>query len=150
MYQPQYQSQTLFQHNIPNNLSSVRAKRRFSEDSDSKRTKVTTPQKDVSKEEYPKFHHPDGGFIQFTPNGTIRTLVINNEEVTHVQPHTSPEKFDLRQISHGIDGYKLNSFSPTTSVESYMLKGYSNVQYSDFNSYDCDSDLDDDDDMDCN
>lgn len=123
----------------------------------------------IDLNEYPKFNHPDGGIIQFTPIGNIRTFLSDNNIV-----HRTVEKnstFDLNQRDCGIDGYKLYlgsismDTSPSNEIESYMINGYSNVNYNNSSSssnintsyynnptsscaanfdYDCDSDLDDD------
>ncbi|KAH3662307.1 hypothetical protein OGAPHI_005557 [Ogataea philodendri] len=88
----------------------------------------------INLNEYAKFHHPEGGFIQFTPIGNIRTWMGDNNVV-----HKSIEKnssFDLNNLSHGIDGYKLYlgesndapavqiDNSPSNETENYMRNGY--------------------------
>lgn len=121
----------------------------------------------INLEEYPKFNHPDGGIIQFTPLGNIRTYMNDSNLVQRTIEKNST--FDLNQIDRGIDGYKLYlgsvtmDSSPSNEIETYMRNGYSdnafsrNTHYdnpaccsssccaSHFD-YDCDSDLEDDDD----
>lgn len=121
----------------------------------------------INLEEYPKFNHPDGGIIQFTPIGNIRTYMNDCNVVQRTIEKNS--SFDLNQTDRGIDGYKLYlgsvsmDSSPSNEIETYMRNGYgSNIPVhsshydnpacctssccaSNFD-YDCDSDLEDDDD----
>ncbi|VEU19309.1 DEKNAAC100426 [Brettanomyces naardenensis] len=104
--------------------------------------------------EYPKFEHPEGGIIQFTPVGNIRTFVSDNNVVQRIVEKNS--SFDLSKTDRGIDGYKLflgkNGFattddcspskskpeetcikgvymdtSPSNEIEGYMRAGYSDA-----------------------
>ncbi|GMM30469.1 hypothetical protein DAMA08_032140 [Martiniozyma asiatica (nom. inval.)] len=123
----------------------------------------------INLEEYAKFNHPDGGIIQFTPIGNIRTFINDANIVQRVIEHNST--FDLAQTDRGIDGYKIflgnshdhghghghgcHDCSPSKETESYMRSGYENSYYVNPSScmnfdYDCDSDLDDDEDFDMN
>lgn len=126
----------------------------------------------IDLEQYPQFHHPDGGIIQFTPIGNIRSMVNPaTNQVERLIENNS--KFDLTQTQNGIDGYKIflgdssnggqhvhGASCSTTAcggndqcAEPYMANGY--AQFSSHagccgDDYDCDSDLDfDDDDHDC-
>lgn len=102
----------------------------------------------INLNEYPKFHHPDGGFIQFTPIGNVRTFLGDNDVVQRIVEKNST--FDLSKTQCGIDGYKLfigmHGFdeeydhrypdksclkgvpldnSPSNEIENYMRAGYS-------------------------
>ena len=115
----------------------------------------------IDLSEYPKFNHPEGGIIQFTPIGNIRTFISDNNIVNRVIEQNST--FDLNQTEKGIDGYKLYfehvqmNTSPSNEIEGYMRTGYSNPitsnsyysnapsSYPNNFDYDCDSDLEEDD-----
>lgn len=162
-------------HNHSANDNS-RCKRRTSEDGETlKKTKqesccssnhipveqLTLENIDLS--EYPQFNHPNGGIIQFTPIGNIRTIVGDDNVVQRVIEKEST--FDMNHTDRGIDGYRLylgedNKFAKET--ESYMRDGYvgntNGAPSSHYHNpgscgccngsdYDCDSDLDDDDDF---
>lgn len=118
---------------------------------------------------YPKYNHPEGGIIQFTPIGNIRTFLSDNNVLNRTIEKNS--SFDISQTECGIDGYKLYlgnismDSSPSNEIETYMRSGYnapsshptsyyhnpgacaccttSSATHFD---YDCDSDLEDDDD----
>ncbi|OWB75738.1 hypothetical protein B5S31_g5697 [[Candida] boidinii] len=99
----------------------------------------------INLNEYPKFHHPDGGYIQFTPIGNIRTFLSDNNIVQSIIEKKS--SFDLNNLQNGIDGYKLYLGRPTTTTtssssqnnnnnqlnspsseaENYMRNGYNNI-----------------------
>lgn len=111
----------------------------------------------INLEEYAKFNHPEGGIIQFTPIGNIRTFISDNNIVQRIIEKNS--SFDLNKTDRGIDGYKLYlgdvtiDSSPSNEIENYMISGYSNNNHDSGNcgccrnfDYDCDSDLEDDDD----
>lgn len=154
----------------PSPSSNLRCKRRSSEDENTmKKTKhftgnnaqaIPTDQlnlDNINLEEYPKFNHPDGGIIQFTPIGNIRTFISDNNVVNRIIEQNST--FDLNQTDRGIDGYKIYlgnvsmNPSPSNEIETYMINGYSESKPSFVSSapyggnfdYDCDSDLDEDD-----
>lgn len=168
-YQINRENFNTMNHNHSHNHNSS-CKRRSSEDGESlKKIKQTTccssdhiPVEQMTLEnidlsEYPQFNHPDGGIIQFTPIGNIRTFLADNNVVQRVIEKEST--FDLNQTDRGIDGYRLylggdNRFSKET--EGYMRAGYNEplshyhnpgscACCNDFD-YDCDSDLEDDDD----
>lgn len=115
----------------------TRIKRRFSNDEEEtkkvkQQSECVTPQ----KQEYPVFHHPDGGLIRFTPDGIMRTIIDeNNREITTVEPTS---KFDISNTSQGIDGYALHisGANPGSDAESYMAKGYTGAGYSYYSSED--------------
>lgn len=185
-----YQNYSPISSNSPHssNLCKSRCKRRNSESENSiKKVKNSSPNssminnndipidqlnlQNINLEEYPKFNHPEGGIIQFTPIGNIRTFVSDNNVV-----HRTIEKessFDLNKTDKGIDGYTIylghNSAlpvsldsSPSNEIESYMRNGYRELAYKQPTTYyhnpvgcsggcctgnidyDCDSDLDDD------
>ncbi|KAG7891010.1 hypothetical protein KL907_001518 [Ogataea polymorpha] len=88
----------------------------------------------INLNEYPKFHHPDGGFIQFTPIGNVRTWMGDDNIVRKTIEKNS--SFDLNKLNQGIDGYTLYlgdnrdsgiqiDSSPSNEVENYMRVGYS-------------------------
>lgn len=157
-------------HNHSHNDSS-RCKRRTSETGESsKKVKQTTcctsdiisPEQmtleNINLSEYPQFNHPDGGIIQFTPIGNVRTFQSEDHGIQTVIEKDST--FDLNHTDRGIDGYRLylgedNNFSK--EAENYMKAGYSNQSNQHYHNpgscaccnnfdYDCDSDLEDDDD----
>lgn len=128
-----------------------RSKRRFSDDEDSfkkvrqtshaTRQPATPPQQltlqNINLEEYGKFEHPDGGYIQFTPIGNVRTFTGDNNMLHRIVEENS--SFDLAKTDRGIDGYKLyignHGFeepasgvtidcSPSNEIEGYMRTGY--------------------------
>lgn len=115
----------------------------------------------INLDEFPKFNHPEGGIIQFTPIGNIRTFLSDNNVVQRVVEKNST--FDINKTDRGIDGYKLYlgsnipvDSSPSNETEAYMRFGYSSNENAACScchnfDYDCDSDLEDDDDynMEC-
>ncbi|KAG0674324.1 Set1/Ash2 histone methyltransferase complex subunit ASH2 [Pichia californica] len=147
IYQKNYQSS--YSSNSP--LSKSRCKRRSSESEDSlKKVRYSSPIQDslnsnsnnnsnnipinelnlqnINLEEYPKFNHPEGGIIQFTPIGNIRTFIGDNNIVQRIIEKNST--FDLNKTDRGIDGYKLYlgsvsmDSSPSNEIETYMRNGY--------------------------
>lgn len=103
----------------------------------------------IDLDEYPKFKHPNGGIIQFTPIGNIRTFADGENVVQRVIEKDS--SFDLSKTDCGIDGYALffgsHGFeddattslpkyqksclkgvpldnSPSNEIEEYMRNGY--------------------------
>lgn len=128
----------------------TKTKRRYSHDEPTpkkqQRSKLvsidnTNDQKHIDqlKNQYPVFHHPDGGFIQFTPNGNIRTIFQDNKQISIVETSSS---FDLAHIDKGIDGYSVvnqdkfnvatnnsSNPSPSNEIEAYMREGYNNSKY---------------------
>ncbi len=156
--------------------TSKRAKRRNSDsDENFKRTKhaslfrkqaTSNTSKDkltlqnINLEEYPKFKHPNGGIIQFTPIGNIRTFTDGFNVVQRVIEKDS--SFDLSKTNCGIDGYALffgsHGFeddattslpkyqqsclkgvpmdnSPSNEIEEYMRSGYAMNSSSPASSY---------------
>lgn len=115
----------------------------------------------IDLSEYPQFHHPDGGIIQFTPIGNVRSIVNPQTNQVERAIETS-SKFNLNDVDRGIDGYKIflgkdcsgagcshADCSSTNEAESYMRNGYASF-YSNpagcyGGDYDCDSDFDEDD-----
>lgn len=112
----------------------------------------------INLDEFPKFNHPEGGIIQFTPIGNVRTFLSDNNVMQRVIEKNS--SFDINKTDRGIDGYKLylgNNIpvdsSPSNETETYMRFGYSSNENAACScchnfDYDCDSDLEDDDDYD--
>ncbi|GME83939.1 unnamed protein product [Ambrosiozyma monospora] len=167
--------------------SGRRTKRRNSEsESSAKKVKQTFVEhqtiptseltlENINLDEYPKFFHPDGGFIQFTPLGNIRTFMSDNNVMQRVIEKKST--FDINNLTHGIDGYTLYlgnsgfeapcknvSESSDDETENYMRNGYNNIispssSVSCYNDsacgvscrtadyYDADSDIEEDEDM---
>lgn len=148
IYQKKFSSNPNSNLNSP--LSKSRCKRRSSESEDSlKKTRFSSPNdisnnnnnnhnipienlnlQNINLEEYPKFNHPEGGIIQFTPIGNIRTFITDNNIVKRIIEEKST--FDLNKTECGIDGYKLYlgsvsmDSSPSNEIETYMRVGYSN------------------------
>ncbi|GMF37163.1 unnamed protein product [[Candida] boidinii] len=108
----------------------------------SNRSNLELTLENINLNEYPKFHHPDGGYIQFTPIGNIRTFLSDNNVVQSIIEKKS--SFDLNNLQNGIDGYKLylgrattttstasnsNNLlnSPSSEAENYMRNGYNNM-----------------------
>ncbi|ODV93237.1 hypothetical protein PACTADRAFT_35867 [Pachysolen tannophilus NRRL Y-2460] len=179
IYQTNYQGQRVSPHNQDAKISyqygrnspvqvpmpaktSTRSKRRLSDDQEV--TKKTRSEQEVEnlnlnlnndncRSDYPTFIHPEGGYIQFTPEGNIRTFFKDNVRISQLEK-PSDSRFNLQNTHHGIDGYKLhlgnnsNTRDSGNSVESYMTSGYSNGGFGPVQSYDCDSDIDDDNDED--
>lgn len=150
-----------------NSTSSTRSKRRNSESEDAfkKVKQITEAQnsiptdqltlENINLDEYAQFNHPDGGIIQFTPIGNIRTYVTANNTIQRTIEQNSA--FDLNKTDRGIDGYRLYlgkdidlSASPSNEIEGYMRSGYNAHGSGNCgccqDDYDCDSDLEDDDD----
>lgn len=172
---PLHQQRLFSGQNALNSSPNQRVKRRNSDSSyNTKKIKdktiydSPTPQQSMSLDtinldEYPQFHHPDGGIIQFTPIGNIRSIL--NPATNQIERSIeSNSKFNLNDIDKGIDGYKIflgtdcsnsgcNHVDCTsTEAESYMSNGYSNYYSNPMgchgDDYDCDSDFDDDSDCD--
>ncbi|ODV86258.1 hypothetical protein CANARDRAFT_175182 [[Candida] arabinofermentans NRRL YB-2248] len=121
----------------------------------------------INLSEYAKFHHPDGGYIQSTPIGNIRTWMGCNNVMNRTIEKNST--FDIKNLTHGIDGYKLhltdNGFDQETSTNttttststssttapvanSYYDGGGANVCR--YGYYDDEDEFDDEDDYDMN
>lgn len=173
---PIHQQRLFSGQNALNSSPGQRSKRRNSDSSyNTKKLKEKTiydspnqPQSlsldTINLDEYPQFHHPDGGIIQFTPIGNIRSVLNPNTNQVE-RSIESNSKFNLNDIDKGIDGYKIflgkdcsNSgcnhvdCSPSNEVETYMRNGYttyySNPSGCHGDDFDCDSDFDDDSDCD--
>lgn len=130
----QLNSQLHSQHCTLSNTSKSPSKRKVSDDyKNYKKPSLTNANSNnnarQSKNDWPVFEHPEGGFIQQSPYGNIRIIkdsknveISTIDKSVNLQTFMSPSK-SSQTLNTGTSDVKID-VNPSNEIENYMIEGY--------------------------